>query len=44
MLMTVTAAEVVVALILVWLAYDHYKAVRVETLTHLKDETERSSS
>lgn len=43
MLMTVTAAEVVVTLILIWLAFDHYKAVRVETLTQLREETERGT-
>ncbi|SFI49743.1 NADH-quinone oxidoreductase subunit NuoK [Nitrosomonas sp. Nm34] len=44
MLMTVTAAEVAVALILVWLAFDHYRAARVEALTQLREETERRTS
>lgn len=43
MLMAVTAAEIVVALILVWLAFDRYKAVRVEALTQLRDENEEGA-
>ena len=37
-LMAVTAAELVVALILVWLAFDHFKAMRVEALARLRDD------
>lgn len=37
-LMAVTAAELVVALILVWLAFDHFKAMRVEALAQLRDD------
>ncbi|GJL72311.1 MAG: hypothetical protein NMNS01_15100 [Nitrosomonas sp.] len=43
-LMTVTAAELVVALILVWLAFDRFKVVRAEALTQLKDDMEGDSS
>lgn len=39
-LMAVTAAELVVALILVWLAFDHFKAAQVETLARLRDDIE----
>ena len=38
LLMAVTAAELVVALILVWLAFQHFRAVRVEDLARLRDE------
>jgi NADH-quinone oxidoreductase subunit K len=37
LLMAVTAAELVVALILVWLAFQHFRAVRVEDLARLRD-------
>lgn len=43
-LMAVTAAEIVVALILIWLAFDRYKAVRVEALTQLRDNTQGDAS
>ena len=43
-LMTVTAAELVVALILVWLAFDRFKMVRADALTQLKDDKEGDSS
>ena len=38
-LMVVTAAELVVALILVWLAFEHFKVIQVDMLTRLKDDT-----
>lgn len=37
LLMAVTAAELVVALILVWLAFQLFRAVRVEDLARLRD-------
>ncbi len=43
LLMAVTAAELVVALILVWLAYEHFKAVRVDELTRLRDAAEEDA-
>lgn len=39
-LMVVTAAELAVALILVWLAYEHFKVTQVDMLTQLKDDTQ----
>ncbi|PTN13279.1 NADH-quinone oxidoreductase subunit NuoK [Nitrosomonas aestuarii] len=38
-LMVVTAAELAVALILVWLAFEHLKTTQVDMLTRLKDDT-----
>jgi len=37
-LMAVTAAELVVALILVWLAFQHFGAVRVDELSRLRED------
>lgn len=39
-LIVVTAAELSVALILVWLAFEHFKIIRVNRLTRLKDDIE----
>lgn len=36
-LMVVTAAELAVALILVWLAYDHFRITQADQLTRLRD-------
>ncbi len=43
-LMAVTAAELVVALILVWLAFYHFKAVRVGDLAQLREDVRGDSS
>lgn len=40
-LMVVTAAELAVALILIWLAYEHFKIIQVDKLTRLKDGIEQ---
>lgn len=43
-LMVVTAAELAVALILVWLAYDHFKITQIGKLNRLKDNSEEEST
>lgn len=40
LLIAVTAAELVVALMLVWLAFQHFKAVRVEDFTQLREDSQ----